>query len=411
MDEESLIKIILLTILLIFSAFFSGAETAIFSLTILDREKLKTKSGARIKRFLNLIIKNPDSILITILTGNMIVNVFAIAIYDSLFPVKESIISALIPIISMTALLLIIGEMTPKNFAVRSSLSFTRIAALPLYAIHFILSPLRFVLNSIRKALSVKIKKNAAEDDMLNSTITIGYKEGIINQLEFSLFESFFDFNNMTAADVMLPRTEIYGVDISTDINKLIRDINNSGKEAKHSLILVYKGDIDNPLGYIDIKDLLPYKLGMANSQNLSQILRSLHSIPESKKLNQLMKEMKDKNHGMAIVVDEYGGTSGVITFQNMIKSILSYFYTSGEDSIEQIEQGIFHIPGSLEIKILNEFLNLNIIAESRTVAGMIIENMGEIPQEGRAVKIMGVVFTVLNMFKNRIIKVKAEIK
>ncbi|MBN1798987.1 MAG: HlyC/CorC family transporter [Spirochaetales bacterium] len=412
MDEESFIQLAIFIALLFLSAFFSGSETAIFSLNLLEKENLKRKAGSKLKSFLNLIITKPDHVLITILTGNMIVNVFAAMLFDTMFAqAQRDIVSTLISISLMTGILLVIGEMTPKNIAVRRSLSFTRLIYMPLYVIHGLITPLRFVLNKIRELFLIRVKQAGPDKRIINTTIKIGLKEGIINQFEYSLFESYLDLNTMNAADIMIPRTEIMGVDITTDIKKLIRDLRKQKIRANGSQILIYSKNIDHPVGYIEIKDLLPFLLTKNARSKLKQVLKPLHSIPESKKLNLLMKEMKDLDCGMALVVDEYGGTAGLITFQTLIENILSYFYIAERESVEEIEKGKYTVPGTLELKTLNDVLSLQIDSPSRTVSGLLIENLGEIPKEGSTLTLEHVRFTVVKTLKNRIKKILIEVK
>ncbi len=411
MDEESFIQLAIFIVLLLLSAFFSGSETAIFSLNLIEKENLKRKAGSKLKSFLNLIVTKPDHVLITILTGNMIVNVFATMLFGTLFFQEErDTVSTLISISIMTGILLVIGEMTPKNIAVRSSLSFTRFIAVPLYIMYVLITPLRFALNKIRELFLIKLKQAGPDKKIISTTIKIGLKAGIINQFEYSLFESYLDLNTMNAAEIMIPRTEILGVDITTNIKKLIRDLRKKKYKTDGSQILIYSKNIDHPAGYIEIKDLLPFLFSRSAKPNLKQIIKPLHSIPESKKLNLLMKELKDLNCGMALVVDEYGGTAGLITFQTLIESILSYFFTTDRESVLETSKGKYTVPGTLELKTLKEVLSVQIDSTSRTVAGLLIEYLGEIPQEGSSITLEHTRFTVVKTLKNRIKKILVEV-
>ncbi len=404
MDEESLIQLIILIVLLFLSAFFSGSETAIFSLSPLEKDKLKRKKGPGVRRFLELLSGRPDDILITVLIGNMIVNVFASALFDTVFfDHEKSAASTVLSISIMTLILLIVGEMTPKNMAVRSPLAFTRFSASPLFVIHKAVGPLRVVLNLIRKVFIRNIPETQPDSEMITATIKIGLHEGIINQLEYSLFESYFDFNVIAAGDVMIPRTDIKGVDITTNARKLIRDIRAHKKQTHHSYILVFRDNVDQPEGYIELKDLLFFQFHGKGEQMLEKAVKPLHSVPESKKLNSLLREMKNLNCGMSLVVDEYGGTAGIITFQHLVENFLSYFYTTEKGAVEKTGDNTYEVPGTLELRSLNEALSLNIISHSRTVAGLLIEQLGEIPPEGSSLRIDGLTFTVLKRLKNRI--------
>jgi putative hemolysin len=411
MDEESLIQLIVLIVLLLFSAFFSGSETAIFTLTPLEKEKLRRRKGCGMHSFLDLLKTRPDDILITVLIGNMVVNMFASALFDIVFFSHDKKAgSTILSIGIITIVLLIVGEMTPKNLAVRGPLGFTRFSAAPLYIIHKAVTPLRVVLNLIRRVFITGPAASIPTGEMMSATIKIGLHEGIINQLEYSLFESYFDFNVITAGEVMIPRTDVKGVDTATEMRRLVRDIRLRKKRTHDSYLLVFKENIDQPEGYLELKDLLFYQFRHGRQENLSGVIKPLHSVPESKKLNTLMREMKSLNCGMSLVVDEYGGTAGIITFQHLAENFLSYFYTSEKEAIEEVGKNRYNVPGTLEVKTLNDALSLDIRSQSRTIAGLLIEHLGDIPQEGSTLRLGETTFTVLKRLKNRIQLIQVEV-
>jgi CBS domain containing-hemolysin-like protein len=234
-------------------------------------------------------------------------------------------------------------------------------------------------------------------------------KEGIIDRLDYSLFDSFFNFNRMTAEDVMLPRVEISGVDVDTPIEEILNHCERMSRDAAHSLLLVYHETIDHPLGYVEIKDLVPFRFKVSR-KTLAELIRPCHAVPASKKLNELLRELKGKNISMALAVDEYGGTAGLVTFQRLIECILSSFFASQGDSIRSLDRNTYVFPGSIDIKALAESIPLPAKSEVRTAAGLIMEQLGEIPEEGTRIKIGSVVFTVMKMQKNKILTLKAKV-
>jgi putative hemolysin len=414
MELNTIVTLSILAILIILSGFFSGSETAIFSLTTLEREKLRRTTKGRSARFLKLITEKPDDLLITILTGNMIVNMFATVLYDRLVGdvvfIQNETIAFFSPIVSMTLILLLCGDLLPKSYAVRNPIPGVRLIAAPLSVIHILLFPIRIVLGRIKSLLTLRFPEEADERDLINATIEIGHKEGIINQLEYNIFESFFSFNTLTAQEVMLPRAAISGIEIATPIETVLVHCEQAERDAAHSLLLVYKENIDHPLGYIEIKDLVPFRYHLAGDKTLEDLLQPLHPVPQAKKLSQLLREMKEENTGMALVVDEYGGTAGVLTFKHLVESILSYFYASEEERIKKTGGNTYIVPGNLEVKTLLETLNLRYETESRTVGGLVLEELGEIPQEGADVTINNIRFTVVKMQQNRIHTLKVEV-
>ncbi|RPJ08649.1 MAG: DUF21 domain-containing protein, partial [Spirochaetaceae bacterium] len=319
-------------------------------------------------------------------------------------------IALLFPVISMTLILLFFGELFPKSIAVRNAVFFTRINSVPLHFIYKILTPLRIILAGIKRLFTIRIQVESQERDIIDATLQIGHKEGIINQLELSLFESFFDFNVLTAEEVMMPRTRIQMVSQDTRIAELLLDLEQERRKSMHSLLLVCDKSIDHPMGYFELKDLLPFKAGLSEDMAAGEIAKPLHQVPESKKLNQLMREMKEMDTQMAVVVDEYGGTSGVIAFNNLVETILSNLYTAQRELVREIGTNTFLLPGSVEVRILEEVLGKTFETDSRTVGGMIIECLGEIPVAGASVAIQSCAFNVLKMYRNRIATLKVEV-
>ncbi|MBN1523483.1 MAG: HlyC/CorC family transporter [Spirochaetales bacterium] len=415
MEVDSIITLAVFSLLIIFSAFFSSSETAIFSLSMFEREQLKKTVRKKIRLLFQLMASKSDELLITILTGNMIVNIFATAIYENYvqdkFNFENEMLTFLFPIVSMTGILLLFGELMPKNIAVRNSLFFVRLNALPLLGAHFLLAPLRIVLSGIRWLFTIKIHETSQDRDIIDATLKIGHKEGIINQLELSLFESFFEFNILTAEEVMIPRTEIKGVDTGTMVSDILFDFEQSHLGTMHSLLLVYRENIDHPLGYVEIKDLVSFKFGLNDDAPVDTLLNELHQIPESKKLNQLMQEMKELEAGMAVVVDEYGGTAGVITFKHLVETILSNLYSSEQNLIREIGPNVLSMPGKVDVRLLEDVMGIEFETESRTVGGMVIEQLGEIPMEGMTTTIKNIEFTVVKMQRNSIGTLRVEVK
>jgi len=423
MHESELIQLIqysfLLILFLFLSAFFSGSETAFFSLNSLEREKLRSVSGKVKKRFIDLFFLSPDRVLITILTGNMIVNVFATDLFTStiseILGTKISGIDPeLVSILFMTPLVLLFGEMIPKNVVVRHPLYFSKLSLIPLYFFNLVFTPITGILNKLRHKLLKRITENNIKDEsynhsLISSAMKVGFKRGIINKYELDLLESYLEFRNKIAEDVMIPRTEILGVEVYKDIDEIFHMITENDRYLKSPYMYVYEKDFDHLLGYIDIKDFLPYKYGLKKKQPLKDHVKPFYSIPKSKKLKDLLVELRKENTEAALAIDEYGGTAGIVTFQIIIQDILDYFYSSEEDSIIKISDNRFSLPATVEIERLEDIFGVTFHTKSRTVSGLIIENLGEIPEKGRVVNISGLRFKVLKVDKTRILHVEVE--
>jgi putative hemolysin len=414
MDVDMLRLVVSLGVLLLLSAYFSGSEAAIFSLSSLEQDNLRRRSGSRLAVILSRIFSSPDDILITILTGNMFVNVFASsfaeAIGERIFPFETELFS----IISMTVLLLIFGEMAPKNLAVRKAQSFSRFSAVPLHYLYLLLTPLRWFFNLFNRLVNLLLPERdagqqRAKQSIIRSAVQIGYKEGILDRSELDLVESFCDFREKQAEEVMTPRTEIVGVEVSRRISELIRDTELMDESGTAALLPAFDQDLDHLVGYIAFRDLLPYKFSFKTDARLSEVLKPSISVPSTKNCAELLVEMRESNSEMSVVIDEYGGTAGVVTFKDLIEQLLGYFYPSGESQILELPEGRYRIAGQLKIEDLGALLEQDIPSESHTVAGLITDTLEEIPSVGTRLVIGQIEFTVKRISKTRILELEVR--
>ncbi len=414
MDVDLLRLLIPLATLLLLSAYFSGSEAAFFSLSTLEQDSLKRRSNTKLARILSRIFSSPDDVLITLLTGNMFVNVFASslgeAIGERIFPFDTELFS----IISMTVLLLIFGEMAPKNIAVRNAQVFSRFSALPLNSIYVLFTPLRWFFSLFNRLVNLLLPhgdtgEQKVKHSVIRSAVQIGYKEGILDRSELDLVESFCDFREKQAEEVMTPRTEINGIDVSRRISGLIADTELMDASNGAALLPTFDQDLDHLVGYVAFRDLLPYKFGFKKDACLSEIIKPSLSVPSTKNCADLLTEMRESNSEMAVVIDEYGGTAGIITFKVLIEQLLGYFFPSVKDEIVELAAGAYSIPGHLKIEDLSELLEQEIASESRTVAGLIIDSLGEIPAAGTKLVIGDIDFTVKRISKTRILELEVR--
>ena len=402
--------LILLAVLLAFSAFFSGSETAFFSLNHLEKEKLLSGARGVRRKFISRILSSPADILITILTGNMVVNLFFASTMDVMIGDLVGEYAWLYSILIGTLLVLIFGEMTPKNAAIRRSLSFFSFSSPILMVIHRTLTPVRFVLTKIEAGvvsfITSKLKPDADDGrDLISSTFRIGLQKGIIHKSELSILESFLDFREKTAEDVMVPRTALRAVEISTSLTDLLETIEPGGYDA---LMPVYRDDIDHIAGYINIRDILPFRFGLDTRKTLSSVLRNVHPVPESKNLMELLREIMVNRSEMVLVLDEYGGTSGVVTYQTLVEDFL-YFIYHPQEEFRRIGDERYVFPGNYDLDRAAEVLNVTISAESRTISGYIIEVLEDIPQKGRELRVDDLLFIVRAVSGRKILEVEVR--
>ncbi len=405
-----ILQIALLVMLLVFSGFFSGSETAFFSMNQIEKQRLVAGCRGRRRAFLRSIIASPAEILITILTGNMVVNLFFASFMDRLIGRFVDEYAWFYSVVIGTILVLIFGEMTPKNLAIRHPLSFFRFSSRPLRGVHVALTPARRVLTRIETAiLSFLTRRFKPENEdsrsLISSAVQLGLRKGIVHHSELSILESFLDFREKTAEDVMIPRAEILAVEFGSKIQTVIELAKKNGTGL---LIPVYRETIDHIIGYVNVRDTLPYRYRLAASKTIAPIIRPIHPVPESKNLLELLREIMDLNCEMALVVDEYGGTAGVVTYQHLVEDFLYFFYPSKE-TYTRIDDHTFRFPGSFELERVEKLLDMSFDSDSRTVSGFVIEKLEEIPVVGAELRMEKVVFTVKAVSRRKVLEVEAR--
>jgi CBS domain containing-hemolysin-like protein len=316
----------------------------------------------------------------------------------------------MLSVIASTAVLLVFGEMTPKNFAIRHSASFFSFTMPLLLYVHVLLAPLRFGLDTLRRRvvalLSGRVRSDSEDrQTLITSTLQVGVSKGLLHPSELAATESFLEFREKTAADIMIPRTRLSGLDVASDFETVIERLRREGGRRS---VLLYDGDIDHLRGYLVARDLLAWRYGVETCESVAALMRPLYAVPESKPLFELMQEMIGKNMELALVVDEYGGTAGVIPFQLLVGDFLQFFYPR-EERVLQASEGVFRLPGELPLAALETLLGASCDSESRTVGGLVIERLGEIPAAGTTLELSGAQLVVRRVSQRRILEVEVR--
>lgn len=415
-------KLGFLLFLFVLSAFFSGSEVALFSL---DKKKLQNtfESNLLIKRYLQNLLDFPRRLLVTILLGNTIINVAASIIAVSL-AIDYSHNSGLprnialsIEIISLTFCILIFGELIPKIWAANNPVTFAKVISIPLYWLNVILYPIAEILTETVRATIGLFKLDKRKSAILSEEITelanLGHERGTIIEEEHGLINSIVNFRSVAVYEVMTPRVDIISVSTETNFNELLDLINNTG----HSRIPLYHNDLDEIVGIIFSKDLLPFikNVKSRDSFSLINIARKAMFIPRTKLISSLMHEFQEKKMHLAIVVDEYGGTAGLITLEDIIEEILGEIrdeYDKEENPITKLGDNSYIVLGKLSIDELTELLNITFDENKNyeTIGGMIFNHAGQIPKEGYSFQLKNYKFTVKEIQNKRIKKVQIEI-
>ncbi len=422
MDYSLFSKFLLLLICLLFSAFFAGSEVALFSF---DKKKIREfKKAHRISGlYIQLLLENPKRLLVTILLANTVVNVAASIVSVVIafqiaknFNISEEIV-LVVQIALVTILILLFCETTPKLWAQKYPALVARFAAIPLYWISIILYPISKILTDLLKFLSSKITFDKSKSVLQGGDITdladFSIEKGTIEEGEHELIHGIVSFKTVTAREIMTPRVDITSVSVDNTFDELMNIINESG----HSRIPLYENSLDKIIGIIYAKDLLPFLKNSESRKTLSlrSIAREALFVPGTKLINQLLHEFQDKNMHLGIVVDEYGGTAGLISLEDILEEIVGEIrdeYDKEEIEISKLSETSYIILGKVSIDELNELLDHDYSSENDdydTVGGFIFNQAGSIPQQGFHFTHNNYKFTVKEVVNKRINKVLVE--
>ena len=422
MDFDWSIKLAFIFILLLSSAFFSGSEVALFSLDRKNLESALDKSGV-VYRYLTNLINFPRRLLVTILVGNTLVNVavsivgVSLAIDISAYFNISLDITLIIQIIVITILILLFGELFPKVIASKNPVKFAKIIAIPLYYCNIIIYPVAETITEIIKLSSSKLSfdksKSALTKEELIDLANIGKEKGTIEEDEHSLISSLVSFAGLSVNEVMTPRVDIKAVSIDDDYEKIIYVITTSG----HSRIPVYRDSIDEIVGILFAKDLLAFVKNpdLVKKFSLESLLKKTLFIPETKLINELLKEFQEKKVHLAIVVDEYGGTAGLISLEDIIEEVVGDIwdeFDKEENHLIKISDNQYVALGKTKLSEINETFNIDISTDDDdydTLGGFILNNAGSIPKDNYSFVSNNIRFIVKEVQNKRIKKVIIE--
>ncbi len=396
-------EIVLAFVLLFLSAFFSASEIAFITANKIKLE-IKARSSS-IAKIANDFAKKPETFLVTILIGNNFVNIALSSILTFILKTTTNLNDFTI-LILIAFLLLIFGESVPKSIARESADWFVLFASLPLKLAYFIFLPavklMKLASERILKIL--KIKTETIEQFFSKRDFEILIKESEVEQKIDIPFSKVFKLESMSVEEAMRPRTEIIGV----EKNMRMKDIIETFAKSGHSRLPVYDETIDNIVGIIYVKDLFK------NPKTIEEILKEPYFVPEKKRCIELLKDFKEKNISLAIVVDEFGGVSGLITLEDVIEELVGEIedeFDVRKKLVQKIDANTFILNGMTEIDHLNEEYKLNIPkGDYETISGFVINNIGRIPSKGEEFIIGDFKITILNATKTKINSLKLTV-
>lgn len=415
MDSVLLVQLVVLVILLMGSAFFSASETALMSISKIDARHMVDQNIKNAK-IVSKLVEDPNKLLGAILVGNNIVNIgassLATVVATGIFGTAGAGLAAAIATGVMTLLVLIFGEITPKSLSTQKSQEVACFVARPISLVVLIFNPvvkvLMFISNLIIRLFGGKIdtSKPFITTDELKTIVTVSHEEGVLEEEEKEMIYNVFGFGDSYTKDVMIPRTDMIAVDVNATYDEIIELY----KQEQFSRMPVYQESHDNIIGVIYMKDLLLKQFDPKDFV-ISDFLRDVYFVHEFKRIDELFKEMRSKKIGMAIVVDEYGGTSGIVTLEDLIEEIVGDIddeYDMTEDSFVKIADQEYLVDGSFRISDFNDELNLNISSnEFDSIGGFIIGLLDRFPDEGEVVVYDDITFKVEETMNNRINKLR----
>lgn len=377
-------EIVLLFVLLILSAYFSSTEMAYIAANKLKLE-VKTKKKDFISRNISYYLNNPNIFFSTILLGNNIVNI-AFASLSAIILVTVFQLNEFEILIISTILLLFLGELIPKYFAHETADVFIILASPVLKVITFILYPFIKLLSFISDKITSGNKTQKAENisylfdkEDIKELLDEGHKAGKVHTHDKNIIEKVIDLGEQKVYEAMRPRTEIVGVEISSTIEEVHRTFIESG----YSKLIVYDGNLDNIKGVILAKDLF------SKPQNINQVIREIKFYPETKKSLEVLNELLESKLSIAVVVDEFGGTAGIVTMEDIIEELFGEIkdeYDVEENICRKVSKDSYLISGKVEIDHLNEKYKIGIPeGDYETIAGFIENRIGRIPKQGES--------------------------
>lgn len=422
MDSSDAWRIITLFILLVLSAFFSSAETC---LTTVNKMRMKSMADEKMKnaRIVLKLIENQTKMLSAILIGNNIVNLTASSLTTS-FAIQiaqKSGFSEMTSIITgaatgiLTVLILIFGEIVPKTLATMSAEKLALTYAKPVYAVTTVLAPVAFLMNQISKGLLIILridtkKQPAITENELRTIVDVSHKEGVIESEERQMITNVVDFGDSLAKDVMVPKMDVAFANVKLSYNELVECYSVD----KFTRMPVYSESRDNVVGIINLKDLFFYQ-GSKKDFSIADVMREPYFTYEYKKISELFFEMKKKSIPMAIVLDEYGSTAGMLTIEDLIEEIVGEirdeYDANEEDEITKLDDENYILLGVAKLDDIDKISGIKIESEDYdSIAGHVINLLDHFPQAGESVSDQFARYTVLEAEKNHIDKVKLHL-
>jgi CBS domain containing-hemolysin-like protein len=407
-----ILEIPIFIICILLSAFFSSSEVALIGIT---RAKVRTlvNDGKPGSKAVAALKESPEHFLITILIGNTIVNITAASIATAIAIQAFGDIGVGIATGFVVIVLLVFGEIGPKIYAARASDSFALAVAPVILFLSRIFSPVIWLVERVSPTLGIgkEVSEPAVTEEEIKEWIDVGKEEGTIEQGEQDMLYSVLEFGDTTAREIMTPRVDVILMEDTVTFEEAIRIFNETG----FSRIPVYHDQIDNITGILNVKDVFSAMVSRRTTSTIKEIMYDPMFVPETKKIDDLLKELQVHRVQMAIIIDEYSSFVGIATVEDILEELVGDImdeYDKEEPEVQELAPGVFVVDAQMWVEDINEQMDLKLPTDEayETIGGLIIDRLGHLPQHpGEKVEIgpAGVTLGVMQMHGRRIVKVK----
>ena len=425
-----LFQLLFLAFLTLVNAFFAGAEMAVVSVNK-NRIKVLADEGSKRAALLQTLFEDSTKFLSTIQVAITLAGFFSSAsaatgisqvlggwIAQFGIPYSNTIAVVVVTII-LSYFTLVFGELVPKRIALQKAEAFSLFVVQPIYIISKILSPfiklLSLSTNGFLHLIGMKTEnlEEAVSEEEIKKMLETGSENGVFNEIEKEMINSIFSFDDKTAKDVMVPRREVFAIDIEEPLEKILDEI----LETRHSRIPVDEEQIDNIIGILQVKDvMIEARKKSFEEVDIRALLKEAFFVPDGKSTDELFREMQKTKNRMAVLIDEYGGVSGILTVEDLVEEVMGEITDEHEEEVvelQKIGEKEYLLDGSILIEELNEKLNLKLETENYdTLSGYLIEELGYIPKDSGQCELDadGVHFKILEVKEKRIRKVWMKI-
>lgn len=412
MSQKNWIELILIILGIAGSAFFSSSETALTSLNVFKIRQME-ENGVENSSLVRKLTDNIGKVLTTILIGNNIVNIVTTTLATIFFTDLLGASGAVISTVVLTLTILIFGEVTPKNIASSQSEKVALRVAKPIKFLDIILKPLSFLLQAITNLLTkMLIGENHPSQDIvteedLKTIVDVSEEQGVINNEESEIINNVFEFGDSDVEDIMTARTNMEAIAVDMDD----KDLRDFLKNCKHSRIPVYGKSIDNILGILHMKDIVAF---IAEDKNLKieEMIRPAFYVYDNMHIFDLFKSMRNENVSLAIVIDEYGGTSGIVTIEDIVEELVGEIedeYDTHLETIFKVNDKEYLVNPSIHINDFNDYFDTDLVQiKNDSIGGYLIDRLGRIPKESDFIEEDDMVISVLqvNRYKLEMLKI-----